>query len=147
MRGVRGAAAPCFMVWTMDYGPWSIFRGLWSMVHFGHHFPGKIARSIVFYSTLVPSGNSSPDFTDLADRADFTETVSGTTDQTLPSTGRSFRMTGVLNKLPQTRNYFFQEYFSMVYEASPREMMQKHTEINGWLKLTERKYPCWKIVI
>ena len=32
--------------WTMDYGPWSI--GLWSMVHFGHHFPGKIARRIGF---------------------------------------------------------------------------------------------------
>jgi hypothetical protein len=72
------------------------------MVHFGHHFPGKIVQSIVFYSTSVPSGNSSGSSADSADSADSGETVSGTTDQTLPFTGRSFRMTGVLNKLPQT---------------------------------------------
>ena len=77
--GVRGAAAPCFMVWTMDYGPWSIFIGLWSMVHFGHHFPGKIARSIVFYSTSVPARNSEPD------EPDEPETVSASAAPTSPA--------------------------------------------------------------
>ena len=39
------------------------------MVHFGHHFPGKIARSIVFYSTSVPARNSEPDEPDEPDEA------------------------------------------------------------------------------
>ena len=61
----------------------SILRAVWhqfwiTLGPFWHHFPGKIVRSIVFYSTSVPSGNSS------ADRADRGETVSGNTDQTDP---------------------------------------------------------------
>ena len=54
--GGAGAAAPCFMVWTMDYGPWSIFRGLWSMVHFGHHFPEKSSRVLFFAVHRCPPG-------------------------------------------------------------------------------------------
>ncbi len=42
------------MVWTMV----SIFHGLRSMVHFGHHFPRKNVLSIVFYCTSVPSRSS-----------------------------------------------------------------------------------------
>ena len=67
------------------------------MVHFGHHFPGKIARSIVFYSTSVPARNSEADE---ADEPDEPETVSASAAPTSPVIAPGARVTAVSEQTP-----------------------------------------------
>ena len=70
------------------------------MVHVGHHFPGKIARTIVFYSTSVPARNSEPDEPDAADEADEPETVSASAAPTSPVIAPGARITAVSQQTP-----------------------------------------------
>ena len=67
---------------------------------FGVHFPGKMARCIVFSQSSVPSGNSPADEPDEADSPDEAETVSATAAPTSPVIAPGARITALSKQTP-----------------------------------------------